>query len=334
MLELLGCLAEGRDYRSICGISFSANGHIHRNPSPPPGRVSELPPVDFTLLPQDFVQSATIHGILTRGCAYNCSYCVEQNYWGRPRQYRLDKLLGEMEILQKKYHTQMAGLEESMLDMRSKRFYEFCRRVAAQNIELPAQFYITTRIDAVSNDGVACLSSAGIGIVCVGIESFSERVLKKMNKRQSADTIRMGCEKLKKKDIWTNTYWLIGHPGDNRFEAEYTYSKFKSYFEKGLLQSGHAFAFVPYPGTPFFSNPREHGIVIGSTDWKRWRRWADMPISWLEDFSAEEISRACCRAWELLKNYRCLNTYLREARLGSDLLKDSLTQGESHEAAV
>jgi radical SAM superfamily enzyme YgiQ (UPF0313 family) len=312
-LALLRALAHRGDYRSIRGISFRAEGRIQRNPPPPPGRLSDVPPVDFDLLPRAFVESATIHGILSRGCAYHCAYCVEKAYWGSPRRYRPEKLLTEMAVLQNKYRIQMAGLEESMLDMRSKGFHEFCRGLTVRSIELPEQFYITTRIDTVSEAGIARLAATGIGIVCVGIESFSERVLAMMNKKQSPETIRQGCEKLKERGIWTNAYWLIGHPGDNPHEAEVSYSKFRRFFEKGLLSSGHAFIFVPYPGTPFFSNPSRYGVVIDSTDWDRWRRWTDAPVSWLADFSAAEIRRAYDRAWRLLAPYRRMNTRLRLA---------------------
>lgn len=324
MAALMGALAERRDYRSIQGISYRINGQVRRNPMPPPGRLHEIPPVDFGLLPRKFVQSANIHGILTRGCAYRCRYCVEQNYWGRPRRYRMEKLLTEMETLQRDYRTHMAGLEESMLDMRSKRFYEFCRAIRGHRLELPEQFYITSRIDAVSEEGADQLKSTGIGIICVGIESFSERVLAAMNKKQSPETIRLGCEILQKKHLWTNAYWLIGHPGDNRIEAEHSYGQFKKFFAKGLLKSGHAFTFVPYPGTQFFTNPGKYGIVIGSYDWKRWRRWTESPVSWLQDFSAEEIRNAHNRAWKLISNYRRMNTILY--RLGKRIDSSLHTQ--------
>lgn len=319
MLNLMQALSNGKDYRHIRGLSFRADGNVRRNPAQPAGCLDKVPPVDFKLLPEEFVGTAIIHGILTRGCAYQCKYCVEKIYWGNPRRYPLAKQIAEMEILQREYGTQLAGLEESMLDMRTKRFHDYCRQIRTRRIDLPEQFYITTRIDAVTADGVKRLSSAGIGIVCVGIESFSKKVLTMMNKKQSPDTIRRGCEILKKHGIWTNAYWLIGHPGDSPHEAESTYIQFKRFFEKGLLQSGHAFGFVPYPGTRYYSNPGNYGIIIGDFDWNRWRRWTESPVSWLDNFSAEDINRACQKAWKLLKNYRTMNTCIRRAGLGGRL---------------
>jgi radical SAM superfamily enzyme YgiQ (UPF0313 family) len=312
MLNLIRALAGSTDYRKVRGVSFRSRGKVIRNPDQPAGRLDEIPPVDFALFPEAFVKTASIHGILTRGCAYQCTYCVEKIYWGKPRRYRPAKQISEMKVLQRNYQTQLDGMEESMIDMRSQDFEAFCRSIRSQRIELPEQFYITTRVDTVAQDGVRRLKSSGIGVVCIGIESFSPRVLKMMNKHQSTETIRRCCELLERHGIWTNAYWLIGHPGDNPVEAERSFSQFKAFFELSLLKSGHAFIFVPYPGTRYFTNPSEYGIIIGNADWSQWRRWTDSPASWLEDFSAARISRAAQQAWKLLDDYRALNTSLRQ----------------------
>ena len=114
----------------------------------------------------------------------------------------MDKLIEEMTVLQKEYHTQMAGLEESMLDMRARKFFDLCKSLQENKIQLPEQFYLTTRIDTVSKEGVEFLRNTGINIVCIGIENFSEPVLKMMNKKQDPDSVISGCRRLKEKDIW------------------------------------------------------------------------------------------------------------------------------------
>jgi radical SAM superfamily enzyme YgiQ (UPF0313 family) len=314
MLELLRTVKTNTDVYQTPGISFNRNGKTHRNPAAPLVDAAEIPAVDFGLLPQDYIQNTKIHGLLTRGCNYHCAYCVEQKFWGRPRSYRLKKLIEEMKVLQRDYHTQMVGLEESMLDMRSRMFFDLCHHLAENKIRLPEQFYLTTRIDTVSCEGMASLRRAGIKIVCVGIESFSTPVLKMMNKRQNCEAILHGCRQLREKNIWLNSYWIIGHPGDNPREAEYTFAKFKDFFEEGLLKSGYVFIFVPYPGTDFFNNPSAYGIQILSYDWQYWRRWTKNPVSCLTNFSDREIVWFYEKACRLLDTYKTLNVYLYDKK--------------------
>jgi radical SAM superfamily enzyme YgiQ (UPF0313 family) len=310
MLNLLKAISEKEDYSGVRGITFKNNGQILRNPSEPLGNLKDIPPIDFGLLPKDFVQKAYIHGVLYRGCAFHCKYCVEKNFWGKPRSYAANKLIQEMKVLEKEYGTQMRGFEESMLNMRSKPFFDLLGNIKENKIRLPTQFYLTIRIDNISDDGIECMRQTGIRFVCAGIENFSARVLKMMNKQQNLEAVLSGCETLKKNGVWVNAYWLIGHPGDNMKEADYTFFKFKEFLEMGLFKSGHAFIFVPYPGTEYFANPEQYGIKISSYDWKDWRRWTKAPASCLNDFSSSEIVSVYERSIELLDYYRTLNDYL------------------------
>ncbi|MBN1848237.1 MAG: B12-binding domain-containing radical SAM protein [Deltaproteobacteria bacterium] len=314
MLNLLRAIYEKRDYQAVKGITIGENGKIRRNEDEIHGSLAEIPPVDFGLLPADFVKMSYIHGILHRGCAYHCKYCIEEKFWGKPRPYRIEKVIQEMEMLQKSYQTQFTGLEESMLGMHSKKFFQFFQSIRENDIRLPTDFYITTRIDTVTDEGIDTMRQTGISRTCVGIESFSQKVLREMNKSLSFESVHSGCEKLMRNNIWLTGYWLIGHPGDDAHEADHTYGQFKSFLEKGLLKSGYAFIFVPYPGTEFFYDPGKYGIRIFSYDWSRWRRWTSEPVSCLENFSSSEIVAAYDKATDLLSTYKKLNQYLASNR--------------------
>ena len=67
MLNILRAMEERRDISDIRGITLRKNGRIQRNPPESFGNLKALPPVDFGLLPQEFVQRASINGILHRG---------------------------------------------------------------------------------------------------------------------------------------------------------------------------------------------------------------------------------------------------------------------------
>lgn len=310
MLNILRAVEERRDISDIRGITVRKNGGIQRNPPESFGELEEIPPVDFGLLPREFIRRASVTGILLRGCAYHCRYCVEAKFWCGPRPYRLEKVIEEMKVLQRDYQTQMIGFEESMLDMRSKIFFDLCQKIKENRIGLPDRFYMTTRINSVTDEGIECLIETNIRQLCVGIESFSPKILKMMNKRLEFDHILKRCRAIKNNKIRLLAYWLIGHPGDNVHEAEFSYSKFKEFFEQGLLKGSYVFIFVPYPGTEYFDHPERYGIKILTHDWRSWRRWTQTPASCLEDFTADEIVAAYNRATKMVQDYQRLNNYL------------------------
>ncbi|MGA1790286.1 MAG: B12-binding domain-containing radical SAM protein [bacterium] len=311
MRDLLRAVEEKRDLGGIQGITIKKNGEVHRNPPAPPGDLDEIPPVDFKLLPKDFVQISNIHSILNRGCAYKCIYCAEKKFWGLPRSYSNEKIVEEMKVLEKDYGTQVLGLHESMADLRSKRFFDLCECIQKNQVKLKKRFYFTTRIDSVTDEAIECMLKTNISMLAVGIENFSPKVLNMMNKRQSFDNILMGCEKSKKHRIWVHTYWIIGHPGDDINEADYSYNMFKDFFERDLIKSGNVFMFIPYPGTDCFNHPEKYGIRISSYDWKHWSRWSkERLVSCLENFSKDEIVAAYERARKMLEGYRIMNKIL------------------------
>jgi len=317
LLEILNNLQRGGDLTTIPGTSVRVAGRIKRNPSRPLGDLDELLPIDFGLLPKAYVQAAHINGILHRGCAYHCRYCVEKQFWRHPRPYRVEKTVSEMLALQNDYKTQMVGFEESMLDMRHKPFFNLMDAMKIAGIRVPRDFSMTTRIDTVTDDGIRKLKENDIYILCIGIENFSPRVLQLMNKKQNLAAITAGCRKLRDAGIWLNTYWLIGHPGDTPQEAAQTHAKFKDFCERRLISSGHAFIFVPYPGTDFFDHPEQYGIRITCYEWEKWQRWTEEPVSYLDEFPAADIEKAWLDAMLMLKNYRRLNGYLFKTASGA-----------------
>jgi radical SAM superfamily enzyme YgiQ (UPF0313 family) len=310
LLDVLKAIQAGGDLAAIPGTTVRIEGQLHRNPSRALGNLEEIPPVDFGLLPEAYVKTVYINGMLHRGCAYHCRYCVEKKFWHHPRPYRVEKIISEMRTLQEEYHTQMVGFEESMLDMRHKPFFNLMDAIQNNGIRIPHDFSMTTRIDTVTTDGIRRLKENGIYILCIGLESFSPQVLKMMNKKQDLKAITAGCRKLREAGIWLNTYWLIGHPGDTPAEAARTHAKFKDFCERRLINSGHAFIFVPYPGTEFFDDPERYGIRITTYEWDKWQRWTEKPVSFLDEFSAADIEKAWVDAMLMLKNYRRLNSYL------------------------
>ncbi len=93
LLDIIKTIDKGGDLQSIPGTTVRINGKAHRNPPRPLGDLQEIPPVDFGLLPETFVKTAQINGILHRGCAYHCNYCVERKFWHHPRPYQVAKII-------------------------------------------------------------------------------------------------------------------------------------------------------------------------------------------------------------------------------------------------
>lgn len=310
MLELVSAIREKRDLADVEGITLRVDDKIVRTLDRPLGDVNDLPPANFGLLPPDFVKNSSIYGMLNRGCIYKCSYCVERVFWKEMRSFPVERVVEEMKTLERTYETQMTALDESTLFIGSKQLLELCSAIESEGIGLPPDFYVMSRVDTITNEGIAALQKANIRAVWVGLESASEEVRRRMNKIMTTDQIMAGCEKMRDADFEIGTFWIIGHPGDNPREAEYSLDTLQTMFAQGLTTYMDIALFVPYPGTVFFSHPREHGVQILTYDWAKWRRYTHEPVCQLDDFSAEEMLAAFGRGFRIARLHKVLKDHL------------------------
>jgi anaerobic magnesium-protoporphyrin IX monomethyl ester cyclase len=319
MLELVSAIRAKRDLQTVNGITLRVEGKIVRTPERHLGDLRELPPVDFDLFPSGFLKRSSLYGMLNRGCVYKCSYCVERIFWKRMRSFPVERLIDEMKRLERTYATQMTALDESMLFIGSDRLLALCSAIESERISVPRDFYVMSRVDTVTDVGIAALRRANVKSVWVGIESASEKVRRKMNKIMTSDQIMRGCERMRDAGFEIGTFWIIGHPGDNPHEAQYSLDTLQTMFAKGLTTYMDIALFVPYPGTEFFAHPREHGVQILTYDWSKWRRYTHQPVCQLDDFSAEEILAAFGRGFRIAR----LQSVLKEHVQGTKNLEST-----------
>ena len=299
MLDLVRTMEDRGDLQNVKGITFKLDNEVIRNPGRAPGDLSELPPLDFSLLPSEFVRDIFIHGMLSRGCDFKCNFCGESAFWGGRRLVPVSHVAEEMEVLDRAYDNPMSALDDSMEYIGSERFRELCDEIKKRGIRLHKNFYIMSRVDSFSEDDLKNLDGTGIGYVQLGIESASPKVLKMMNKKIDRQKIIDSCTKLKRQGIKAHGLWMIGHPGDNPDEAQYSLDTLEYLLKNDLMEKVDISVFTPCPGTDFFNNPEKYGIEMLTRDWSSWIQ----PIFYitnlfgggyqlvcqLKDFSADEI---------------------------------------------
>ena len=313
MLDLMTALEQGRHLSSVAGISFRQDGQIVRTPARPLGDLGEFQPLNFGLLPADYMRQALVYGISSRGCAYRCSYCVERAFWQRWRPYPISRLVDEIETLAHQYDNQMLGFFESMIDTRTSPLFALCSALTERGLSLRPDFYLHVRADRITTDSVAAMRRAGIGQVDMGVESVSPRVLAMMDRTVTAEQVAAACRLLRAGGIKVHTYWIVGHPGDTPEESDNSFRFLKYLLEHDLTQTAEVMIFQPYPGTCFFEEPAKYGVEILHRDWSKWKRFRTHPPSQLTDFSADEIYAAWERFNHLLTTWQRLPHLNRRA---------------------
>jgi radical SAM superfamily enzyme YgiQ (UPF0313 family) len=299
LLDLVQTLENKTDLQDVKGITYRRKDRVVRTPGRPQGDLDELPHLDFNLLPSEFVQQAFVHGMLSRGCDFHCSFCGESAFWGKRRYFSVEKVIAEMETMDSVFENPMSALDDSMVYIGSKQFAELCQEIRRRKIRLHKNFYIMSRVDSFHEYDLKNLKGTGIRYVQLGIESASPNVLKMMNKKTDREKIIASCAMLKKNNLKPHGLWMIGHPGDNPEEAQYSLDTLEYLLKHDLLEKVDISVFTPSPGTKFFDQPEKYGIEMLTRDWSNWSQpifhitnligGGYQQVCQLKDFPAEEI---------------------------------------------
>jgi len=293
MADLIPALENGADLHQIKGITFKEDGKIIRTPDRPVGNLHELPPLDFGLLPFDFVQKGFIVGMLSRGCPFHCNFCLESAFWKKRRSFTVEQFMNEMDVLEHVYKNPLAGIDDGMVAVGSKLFAELCSAMKKQKLSFAPDSYIYTRLDAISDQGMQNMKGTNIKYVLVGMESASSEILDSMDKNLSSDNIRVPLAKLRENDFCPSGTWMIGFPGDNPAKATSSVDLMSCLLDEDLISQNPTDVgfFTPYPGTPFFAEPEKYEIEILTKDWTVWLLSGMRlePVCQLKAFPAEDM---------------------------------------------
>jgi radical SAM superfamily enzyme YgiQ (UPF0313 family) len=239
---------------AIQGLSFRVGGSIRHNP--PRERIRDLdafsPPDRALMMNKDTYSPEDMGLIMTsRGCPFACTFCATDS---RQVRYRsIAHVLREIRHVRDTYRTVHFTLKDDSFTVNKKRVAEFCDALIRENLRIGWE--CNTRVDLVSEEMLRGMKRAGCNSVKVGIESGSEQVLARMNKRITVDQIRTAARLFRKVGLHWTGYFLMGTPGETR-EDIYKTLDFMYEIKPDFAAIG---VYEPFPETVMF----HEGIRLG-----------------------------------------------------------------------
>jgi len=189
---------------------------------------------------------------MSRGCPYQCTYCVNSVYqkiFKSLGKYHREKpikyCIQEIEYMKTKYSLELIFFnDENFLMMSEQRFGDFCRQYK-EKIDLP--FFIQTRAETLIDDKkVEMLKRCGCITIGLGVECGSEKIRKELlNKKTPNEVYIQAIENCNKYDIRTTAYVMIGLP----FETEKDILITANFCKKLKARSIALSIFAPYRGS-------------------------------------------------------------------------------------
>jgi|MudIll2142460700_1097286.scaffolds.fasta_scaffold04773_3 radical SAM superfamily enzyme YgiQ (UPF0313 family) len=249
----------------IKGISFRKGKEIIQTPTRPFIQdLDALPRPAYKYVPMERyrITGKTLLPIITsRGCPFQCSFCVATQMFGQRFRMRSPKnVLDEIEWLRDEYGAEGIAFQDDTLTFDKKRATEICDGMIERKINLP--WGCGTRADVVTKEVLAKMAKAHCNETMFGIESGCQRMRAVLKKGVTDEQCWNAVKWAKEVGMFVTVSVILGYPGETKESLQETLD-FARKLEPDDVWLCHA---TPYPGTYL----RE---LVKSFGWKMSENW-------------------------------------------------------------
>jgi anaerobic magnesium-protoporphyrin IX monomethyl ester cyclase len=272
--------------------------------------LDQFPYPDRTTLPIDYIESLPLDvpAVLSldkfctmqtsRGCPYTCIYCdIPALTNGKWRFRSPEHVLGEMQQLSDAGYRSIYLTDDHFL-LKRARINDICQGII--NRKLKFRWGCEGRVDSVAVDQFPIMGESNCGFLAFGIESGSQKVLDRLDKKQTLAQIEHAVSEAKKHGIErAHGFFLVGSPDETEPEILQSFR-----FAARLKLDTFGFnRLCVYRGTPLWHEYLERGILDDERDWDKWFKCSDIDPTVLP---SETVNRARQKGYALLFAHRIL----------------------------
>ncbi len=223
MRQLVCALKEGRNPVNIPGVyskntkEFIARDFFEDLDKIPFPAWSEIDPKAYPLAPHGAVVKASPVAPVTssRGCPFSCHFCASPKIWNRKIRYRSAKnVVDEIEMLVREYGVKEIHFEDDNLTLKRSHIQGICEEILSRNIKVYWATPNGIRVDTVSDELLRLMKRSGCYSVAFGIESGSQEILDKIEKKTDLKIIRSAVEMAYRAGLITQAFIIFGLPGE------------------------------------------------------------------------------------------------------------------------
>lgn len=223
--------------------------------------------------------------LTSRGCAYNCTYCISKSMWGQGVRFRsVENVIKEMEECINKYGIKEFNFFDDTFTIDNQRVEKICQKILDKGWKI--YWGCMGRVNTIDENTVKLMKDAGCRKISFGLESGNKEILKLMNKRTDLETANKAINIVRKHKIEVLGAFMIGNVG----ETKETIMDTINFARKLDLDNATFFIVCPYPGTEIYKMAREKGIIRGKDRWEEYAPLTKtMPILIQNNLTANEL---------------------------------------------
>ena len=252
IIELFSKLFGYGNLRSVSSISFRKNDEIVRTPDR--SYIQNLDDLPYPAYQYFAVKKyqffgKTILPILTsRGCPFQCSYCVSSRMVGKEFRARNPfKVVDELEWLKSNHEPGAFSFYDDAFTYDKERSVKICEEIRKRKIGIP--WDCQTKVDRISKEVLSKMKAADCQLVSFGAESGCQKILDSVNKRTTVGLDEKAIKMAKEVGLSVAISVIIGYPGETKESLKQTYD----FIRRAEPDYVYLCLATPYPGTSLSS---------------------------------------------------------------------------------
>ena len=221
--EVLEKWSHGEELGRVLGISYWKDGVMKHNPNRPFVQEFEtIPDLELISGYMDWSKFKLLRNLkmrwqvlqTTRGCPYDCSFCIAPRELGRGYRIRsIDGVIADIKYQQKLVGTKYFFMVDNHFTINRDRTKELLNRIIEEKIDWYG--IVFTRLEVARDEELlALLKKAQVNTLYMGLESFDDKVLKLLNKKQTGEGIRKALKTIKKHNLRVLGSFVLGSDDD------------------------------------------------------------------------------------------------------------------------
>ncbi|MBI5816552.1 MAG: radical SAM protein [Nitrospinae bacterium] len=244
----------------ISGLVYNHGGKLVRtSPRPLIASLDEVPSPKRSILGY----GSQVYMFTSRGCPYECTFCVSARYWDKVRYVPVGQVIEEIRELVD-HGVEVIHFFDDLFVSNRKRLRQIADEVVANGFHKKASFICYARANVVTPDMAKSLRDMNAISVGVGFESGSDRVLKYLKgSNMSVEDNWRAVKILKEAGLRALDNFMIGSPDETKEEIMQTYD----FIAKSGVDSIDVAIITPYPGTPLWNYAKNRGLVSDNMNW-------------------------------------------------------------------
>ena len=243
----------------------------------------------------------------SRGCPYTCIYCdIPSLTNGKWRFRSPEHVLGEMQQLNDRGYRSIYLTDDHFL-MKRTRINDICQGIIQRKLQF--KWGCEGRVDSVAVDQFDVMSRANCNFLAFGVEAGTQKILDRLDKRQTLEQIEHAVSEAKHHGIErAHGFFLVGSPGETEEDILESFR-----FAARLKLDTFGFnRLCVYRGTPLWKEYLDGNILDDDRDWDKWFKCSDIDPNVLP---SETVNRARQKGYALLFAHRLLRRPVRTWRL-------------------